>query len=675
MRRGWFILLLVAAMGHAESVSSPDGRITVTVTLNDAGAPRYGVTFGETAVVSNSALGLAFADAPDLAYGFEITSAETHSADSTWEQPWGERRVVRDHYNELVLTLAAAAPDRELVLRIRAHNDGVGLRYEVPEQPAYDALIVSDELTEFRMPSDARAWWIPGRGWNRYEFHYNDSVITDLTLAHTPATFRLADGVHVALHEAALVDYPAYVLEQRGFGALKTNLTPWSNGDLARVSAPFVTPWRTIHLAADAIGLINSDLLLNLNAPNVLGDVSWVRPGKYVGIWWEMHLDQSTWGSGDRHGATTENAKRYIDFAANHGFDGVLVEGWNTGWDGNWTENGAVFSFTEAYPDFDLDGVARYALERGVRLIGHHETSGHVGNYESQLDDALDLYERLGVTQIKTGYVANGGDLQLVDNDGETRREWHDGQFGVGHYLRVLEAAAKRRISINTHEPVKDTGLRRTYPNWITREGARGQEYNAAWAEPNALDHNATLVYTRFLSGPMDFTPGIFDLTHQGPDSTRRVQSTLAHQLALYVVFYSPVQMAADLPENYLARSDAFQFIQDVPADWEDSTAIAGSVGEYLVQVRRERGGDDWYLGGITDASARDVSVALEFLQPDARYEAQIYADGVDAHWQSAPYAVAISSRTVTSGETLDLRMAAGGGVAVRFRRLSSDGD
>ncbi|MEO1319823.1 MAG: glycoside hydrolase family 97 catalytic domain-containing protein, partial [Pseudomonadota bacterium] len=370
---------------------------------------------------------------------------------------------------------------------------------------------------------------------------------------------------------------------------------------------------------------------------------------------------------------TTENAKRYIDFAAQHGFDGVLVEGWNTGWDGNWTENGAVFSFTEAYPDFDLEAVAGYALKRGVRLIGHHETSGHVSNYESQLDDALDLYERLGVTQIKTGYVANGGDLQVEDGSGDLQREWHDGQFGVGHFIRVLEAAAERGISINTHEPVKDTGLRRTYPNWITREGARGQEYNAAWAEPNAINHNATLVYTRFLSGPMDFTPGIFDLMHQGPDATRRVQSTLAQQLALYVVFYSPVQMAADLPKNYLSRPDVFQFIKDVPADWEESIAIAGSVGEYLVQVRRERAGDDWYLGGITDGAAREVRVSLDFLAPDERYEAQIYADGADAHWQSAPYEMALSTREVTAGETLSLRMAAGGGVAVRFRQLPAN--
>lgn len=656
-------------------VSSPDGRIAFSVRLDGDGTLRYDVRYGDTAVITDSVLGLEFADAADLASGLTLVSAESRSNDSVWEQPWGERREIRDQYNELVLTLSATAPVRQLIVRVRVHDDGVGFRYEVPEQAAYVEAVISRECTEFRMPSDAHAWWIPGRGWNRYEFHYNDSVITDLTLAHTPATFRLMDGVHVALHEAALVDYPAYVLHQDGFGVLRTDLTPWSNGDRARVTAPFVTPWRTIHLAGDAVGLLNSDLLLNLNEPNALGDVSWVRPGKYVGIWWEMHLDRSTWGSGERHGATTENAKRYIDFAAAHGFDGVLVEGWNTGWDGNWVENGAVFSFTEAYPDFDIEGVSRYALERGVRLVGHHETSGHVSNYERQLEDALDLYEGLGVSQVKTGYVANGGALQVVDENGETRSEWHDGQFAVGHFLRVLEAAARRRIAINTHEPVKDTGLRRTYPNWITREGARGQEYNAAWAEPNALEHNPTLVYTRFLSGPMDFTPGIFDLMHSGPSATRRVQSTLAHQLALYVVFYSPIQMAADLPENYLAREDAFQFIKDVPADWEDSIALAGDVGEYVVYARQARGSGDWFVGGISDGTARSTAVALEFLASDARYEATVYADGGDAHWRTAPYDIDISTREVTAEDTLELRMAEGGGFAVRLRRLPTNAD
>ncbi|MCK5326917.1 MAG: glycoside hydrolase family 97 catalytic domain-containing protein, partial [Woeseiaceae bacterium] len=374
-----------------------------------------------------------------------------------------------------------------------------------------------------------------------------------------------------------------------------------------------------------------------------------------------------TWGSGPAHGATTAEAKRYIDFAARHGFDGVLIEGWNIGWDGDWMANGAVFSFTEPYPDFDLQTVANYAQARNVRLIGHHETSGHVTNYENQMTDAFDLYESLGVRQVKTGYVADSGELVRVD-DGITRYEWHDGQFAVNHFIRVLEEAAKRKISINTHEPVKATGLRRTYPNWISREGARGQEYNAAWSLPNPPEHNVILPYTRLLGGPMDFTPGIFDLMHQGPESEFRVQSTLAHQLALYVVLYSPIQMAADLPKNYEQRLDAFQFIKDVPTDWEESVALAGEIGDYVVFARKERSGQDWFVGAITDEHARSVNVPLSFLSGDQRYVATIYRDGDEAHWDSNPYDYVIEQKVINNNDTLELRLAAGGGAAIRIQ-------
>jgi alpha-glucosidase len=478
---------------------------------------------------------------------------------------------------------------------------------------------------------------------------------------------RLASGVHLCIHEAALVDYAGFVLDQRREGVFRTNLAPWSEGIRVRARAPFVTPWRTIQVSPDAAGLLNSDLIINLNEPNKLGDVSWVEPGKYVGIWWAMHVGDRTWGSGPDHGATTAEAKRYIDFAAEHGFDGVLVEGWNTGWDGDWFANGAVFNFTQPYPDFDLQAVAGYARDKGVRLIGHHETSGHVSNYERQVSDAFDLYESLGVRQVKTGYVADGGDLVRVE-DGIKRHEWHDGQFAVAHFIRVLEQAAERKISINTHEPVKDTGLRRTYPNWISREGARGQEYNAAWAPPNPPSHNVTLPFTRMLSGPMDFTPGIFDLLHQGPDSEYRVQSTLVHQLALYVVLYSPVQMAADLPENYERRPDAFRFIRDVPTDWEQSIALDGAVGEFVVLARQQRGGGDWYVGAISGDEPKTIAVPLSFLEPDRRYRATIYRDGDTADWRSNPYDYVIEKRSLTGKDTLELRLAAGGGVAIRLQ-------
>jgi alpha-glucosidase len=659
--------LLLPAVAVALQVESPDSRIAVIVDTDDQGIPRYSVRYRGEPVVRESRLGMRFSGHPGFDAGLRIARSERSSGNSTWQQPWGERRRVRDHFNELFVLLQADEPARRLGLRVRVYDDGVGFRYEVPEQPGYGDVEIVDELTEFHLAPEATAWWIPGRGWNRYEFLYNETPVTDIGLAHTPMTLRLPNGVHLAIHEAALVDYAAYVLDKRRGGILKTNLTPWSDGIRVRTRAPFVTPWRTIQVSPDAKGLLNSDLILNLNEPNKLGDVSWVEPGKYVGIWWGMHLQQKTWGSGPDHGATTAEAKRYVDFAARHGFDGVLVEGWNTGWDGNWIANGAVFSFTQPYPDFDLEDVASYARDKGVRLVGHHETSGHVSNYERQMETAFDLYESLGVRQVKTGYVADGGGLVRVDG-GIDKHEWHDGQFAVGHFIRVLESAAKRRISINTHEPVKDTGLRRTYPNWITREGARGQEYNAAWAPPNPPSHNVTLPYTRMLSGPMDFTPGIFDLIHQGPESEFRVASTLAHQLALYVVLYSPIQMAADLPENYERRPDAFRFIRDVPTDWEQSIALDGEVGEFVVFARQERGGDDWYIGAISGDESRDIRVPLSFLGKDGRYRATIYRDGDDADWKSNPYDYVIEERTVTGTDSLELRLAAGGGAAVRLQ-------
>ena len=597
-----------------------------------------------------------------------LAGREDTSNDTTWQQPWGERRQVRDHYNEAFFSFhSTSGPARKLGLRVRVHNDGVGFRYEVPGQDAYGRVSIVDEMTEFQLPSDAWAWWIPGRAWNRYEHVYQSTPIDAVALAHTPMTLRLPSGTHLSLHEAALVDYAGYTLDQRRPGIFKTNLAPRSDGMRVRTKTPFVTPWRTVQVSPDAVGLLNSNLILNLNDPNVLGDVSWVEPGKYIGIWWAMHLNEKSWGSGDKHGATTENTKRHIDFAAEHGFDGVLVEGWNTGWDGDWFNNGAIFSFAESYPDFDIKAVTDYGREKGVRLVGHHETSGHISNYEAQMEDAFDLYESLGVRQVKTGYVADGGGLQRVDGNGVMHYEWHDSQIAVNHFEHVLKEAAERRISINTHEPVKDTGLRRTYPNWISREGARGQEYNAAWAKPNPLEHNVVLVYTRLLSGPMDFTPGIFDLLHQGPESEFRVQSTLMQQLALYVVFYSPIQMAADLPENYSKYSDAFQFILDVPTDWEESIALAGEVADYVVFARKERGGEDWYLGAITDEKARAVELPLDFLDEGQQYAATIYRDGDDAHWKHDPYDYVIEQRVLGRKDTLELSLAAGGGTAIRF--------
>lgn len=654
---------------------SPDGRLQFVLEQSEARL-RYRVQHGDTVVVEPSALGLVFRETADFGPGFRLVEVRETAADQTWEQPWGERRLVRDHHRGFVATLERSEPPRHrFEIEARVFDDGLGFRYRVPGQVGLDALHLLDELTEFRIPSprETTAWWIPGRGWNRYEYLYRETALDQIDRAHTPLTLRLPSGLHVALHEAALVDYAAMVLDQQRDGVLRADLTPWHDGVRVRTRAGFVTPWRSLHVAERATGLLDSNLILNLNEPNALGDVSWVEPGKYVGIWWSLHLGIETWGSGPTHGATTANARRYIDFAAEHGFSGVLVEGWNLGWDGDWFHNGAVFDFLTPYPDFDLEAVAGYARERGLRLVGHHETSGHVGNYARQMEAAFDLYERLGVREVKTGYVADGFGIQRWDENGVLRREWHDGQFMVNEHLRTLQEAAKRRISINAHEPVKDTGLRRTWPNAITREGARGQEYNAWGTPPNPPGHVAVLPFTRMLSGPMDYTPGIFNLAYQGLDAVNRVQHTLAKELSLYVVLYSPVQMVADLPEHYAAHPEAFRFIVDVPTDWEESRALAGEIGRHVAFARRERGGDDWYLGALTDESPRRITLALDFLEPERSYCAHLYLDGEGADWRSNPYAMRIERRRVSAADTLPLAMAASGGAAVRFEATADD--
>ena len=652
---------------ESASLTSPDGRIVFEL-HNETGAPRYEVRFDGETVIAPSRLGFRFAEAAPLEGGLDLVATEIQSVDTEWEQPWGERRLVRDHHNELVAHFRRADdPEHGYDLRIRAFDSGVGFRYEVVGDAPH---AIVDEITRINVPQHSTAWWVPAGQWNRYEYLYQETPLGAVDRAHSPFTLRLPDdGPYVAIHEAALIDYSGFYLDQGRGGSLDIRLAPGPDGVAVHTGARFTTPWRTIQIADEAVGLINSDIILNLNEPNVLGNVDWVEPGKYVGIWWGMHINTNTWGSGPTHGATTENTRRFIDFAAENGFAGVLVEGWNLGWDGDWFNRQETFSFTEPYPDFDLEGLTAYARERGVRIIGHHETSGDLTNYENQMEDAFALYERVGVAQVKTGYVADAGDLVRYDEDGTPRYEWHYGQYAVNHHLRVVQTAAEHHISINAHEPVKDTGVRRTYPNWIAREGARGQEYNAWGQPPNPPEHTAMLAFTRMLSGPMDFTPGIFNLVPRD-DVPARVQTTLARQLALYVVLYSPIQMAADLPEHYEARPDAFQFIRDVPTDWEESIALQGEPGDFIVFARQERGGPDWYLGAATDEAPRLVSVPLDFLAEGQRYEAQIYRDGDDANWEDNPYAIIIETRPVSAGDTLDLSLAPGGGAAVRFMAL-----
>jgi len=655
------------------AVDSPEGVLRVTVSLNGEGRVAYRVDRKGVPVVRESRLGFILADAPKLERNFVLVGSDRRSADTTWEQPWGERRFVRDRHNELRVRLREskapmpAAAARELTIVFRVFDDGLGFRYEFPDREVLRQVNITDELTEFDLADAATAWWIPAGEWNRYEYLYNRTLASEVGQAHTPVTFRRADGLHIAIHEAALVDYSAMWLRRVEGTRFKATLSPAARGPRVARQAPFVTPWRTLQIAERAGGLYMSDLILNLNEPNVLGDVSWVKPQKYVGIWWSLHLDTESWASGPRHGATTANARRYIDFAAANGFRSVLIEGWNVGWDADWFANGDSFSFTQPYPDFDLEGVAAYARLKGVRIMGHHETSGFASHYEEQLAAALEQSARLGVEAIKTGYVADAGGAKFRDPDGSIRFEWHDGQAMSRHHLKVVTEAAKRRISINPHEPIKDTGLRRTYPNWVSREGARGMEYNAWGMPPNPPEHEANLVFTRMLSGPMDFTPGVLSLVGR---NGQQIQSTIAKQLALYVVIYSPIQMVADLPENYARYAQAFRFIREVPTDWDDTRVIDGEVGDFVSIARKDRASDDWYVGGVTDEQERTFSVPLDFLAANRRYRAHIYRDGDGAGWQQNPHSVSIETRAVTRADRLEIRAGSGGGFAIRLEAL-----
>jgi alpha-glucosidase len=648
------------------SVDSPSHVLHVDVTLNPEGRVGYRVSRLGKPVIGDSRLGFLFTDAPEMLRNFALAGQTSRSSDSSWEEPWGEYRTIRNRYNELTVTFEeTGALKRRMSVQFRVYDDGIGFRYDIPKQPNLTQANIADELTEFNIAEPGTAWWDEALEWNREEYLYRRTPIEEVGFAQTPLTIRTASGLHLSIHEAALVDYSGMDLRRVHDRVFKANLMPSSTGPKVTRDAPFTTPWRVIMIAPDAPALYKSaQIILNLNEPNKLGDVSWVKPMKYVGIWWAMHLDLATWNSGPKHGATTANAERMIDFAAANGFKGVLVEGWNKGWDGTWFGNGWDFSFTQWYPDFDLPAVAAYAHSKGIELIGHHETGGNIANYEKQMGAAFDLYQRLGIHNVKTGYVADAGGIQALGADGKIHFEWHQGQVMVRHHLKVVTEAAKRHITIDAHEPVKDTGLRRTYPNWVSREGERGMEYNAWGVPKNPPEHEANLVFTRMLSGPMDFTPGILSLKGKG---NTPILSTLAKQLALYVVIYSPIQMAADLPENYEANPAAFQFIKDVAVDWDDTRMLAGEVGDLAVFARKARRSPEWFLGAVGDEQERHFDVPLSFLDPGRRYEAQIYRDGDDADYRTNPRSIVIEKRVVTSKDRLAERIAPGGGTAVRF--------
>ncbi|MEA2766121.1 MAG: alpha-glucosidase [Gemmatimonadaceae bacterium] len=651
------------------TVASPDGRNKVGVGVLE-GRLFYILSRDGRPLLHPSTLGFEFRGGPTLRDGLRITGSTRATFDQTWTQPWGEVSHVRDHHNELRVSVAeTAAPGRKFDFVVRAFNDGIGFRYEFPAQPALGDFVISDELTEFNFAEDEKAWWIPSNRsrLDRSEMLYSSSPVSVIDSVQTPLTIQTRDGkTFMVIHEANLVDYARMNIAGPRMDSrlLRVALAPWQNGDKVRGHTPFMTPWRTIQLADKAADLSPAVLGLNLNPPNVLGDVSWIKPMKYVGIWWGMHINTMTWNSGPKHGATTENTKRYIDFAAANKIGGVLVEGWNTGWDGDWIKNANAFSFTQAYPDYDLPGLARYAQSKGVKLIVHNETSGGIVNYERQMDTAFALYHSLGLDAIKSGYVTD------TTPEGNS----HHSQFMVRHYRKVLETAAKYHIMMDVHEPIHDTGERRTYPNMMSREGARGQEYNAWGGEGgNPPEHETNLFFTRLLAGPMDFTPGVFDLMIERgtgrprrPDESRP-RTTLAKQLALYIVLYSPLQMAADLPENYV-NQPAFQFIRDVAVDWDTTRVIDGKIGDYVIVARKARNSPEWFLGAITDEEARTFDVPLSFLTRGQKYVAEIYADGPGANWRDKPLSVAISRRNVDSSTHLSVVLAPGGGQAIRIR-------
>jgi len=688
------VFLFTSCNGEQNTrVQSPDGNVVVNFYLNDQGEPFYTVDYKNEPLIERSGLGYSFADQPDLNSMLEINGINRGSKDESWETVWGEEREIRNNYNEMfVLLRESNSPNRELGIRFRAYDDGIGFRYEMEAPEGIDSIYVSDELTEFNLTGDHTTWWIPADH-DSYEYLYEttrlseidaskfseennraDRHIANFKAVNTPVTMKTENGIHISFHEANLTDYPDMTLALRDDYKLKSELVPWNDGIAVKSANNLTSPWRTIQIGDNAGELMTSYLIMNLNEPNKLNDTSWIEPMKYTGIWWEMHIGKSSWGLGElaedsyssaiggqtNHGANTDNAKDYIDFNSEAGIRGLLIEGWNTGWEYWGTDSLGFFDFTTPYPDFDLDEVTNYAKQNNVAVIGHHETSGQAAPYETRLEPAFQLYQDLGINAVKTGYAG------AVVPTGEK----HHGQYMVRHYRKVVETAAKYNIAVNAHEPIKATGIRRTWPNMMTREGVRGMEYNA-WSDGNPPEHTTILPFTRGLAGPTDYTPGIFDLLFDKYRDDERVHTTLAKQLALYVVIYSPLQMAADLPENYKQNGDyhpAFQFIQDVAVDWDTTVVPAAEIGDFTVVARKERDGERWFLGAITDENARNLNVTMDFLDQGINYRATLYKDGQGANWETNPLSFEIEEISVNSDTVIDLFLAPGGGTAIEIR-------
>ncbi len=631
------------------SIMSPDQKNKVEIELKN-GHLYYSVFRESEQLILPSKLGLIFKDL-DLSKFKSIKLLSDESHHSTWETVWGENKTITDNHNLVVIE--ANTNVCKTKIHFKAFNDGIAFRYVLPEQNL-DSLMLLNEISQFNVKDDGDFWWIHAN-YDSYELLYNKTKLSEIDVAHTPLTIKFKSGKHVAIHEAALVDYASMTLKNNRNG-FDCDLVPWPDGIKVKAKDSMTTPWRTIILADDAAGLIESDMVLNLNEPNVLNETNWIEPMRYMGIWWDMHLKTKTWELGEDHGATTEYAMELIDFASANGFRGLLVEGWNTGWE-TWSN----WSFTKSYADFDIEKVQDYALKNGMTLIGHHETGAKVAfEYEPNMKEAFEFYEKLGIKAVKTGYVGK------IDNG-----QYHHGQWMVNHYQRATEIAAKNKVAIIAHEPIKATGLRRTYPNFLSREGVRGQEYNA-WSNPsNPPNHTTIIPFTRGLAGPTDFTPGAFQMTfeeYHEEGFPSRVSTTLAKQLALYVNIYSPVQMACDLPKHYKKHLDMFQFIKSVPVDWEITKVINAEIGEFLTIARKDRNSDNWYLGSISNEKERNFDIKLDFLDSNKKYQATIYKDGKNTDWKSNPYDYEISKLSVSKSDTLNIFIAPGGGCAIEFK-------
>jgi hypothetical protein len=670
------------------------GKVRLEFTLNAEGKPLYSVFYDDKPVIKPSEMGFSLLDDAAFDKNFVPLGSEISTADDTWKPVWGEVNSIRDHYNQLTVHLKQKnSPNRLMNIVFRVFEDGVGFRYEFPYQHNLKYFIVSNELTTFAMAGDHKTFWIPG-DYDTNEYMYTTSklsevdnkdmvekstsiavrVAPDRYAVQTPLMMKSADGLYINIHEAALVGFPAMQLHvDRSTYKLTASLVPDAVGNKAYVHAPFKTPWRTIIVSDKAADILTSKLILNLNEPSKIQNTSWIKPMKFVGVWWEMQTGKGTWNySNDAdtldangqlipngtHSANTANVKKYIDFAAANGIPGVLVEGWNVGWEdwfGKWKEH--VFSFVTSYPDFDVKAITDYAAAKGVKMIMHNETSGSATDYERQMDTAYRFMNKFGYTSVKTGYVG-----KIIP-----RGEHHDGQWMIDHYVRVAQKTADYQIMVDMHEPVRPTGLQRTYPNWLDCEAGRGNEYNA-FAEGNPPEHETIMPFTRFIGGPMDYTPGIFKIKGYSNVPGRQVHTTLAKQLALYVVLYSPLQMAADLPENYQQHIDAFQFIKDVAVDWDDTRILEAEPGDYITTARKAKGTPDWFIGAVTDENSRVSSFKLDFLDKYTRYVATIYADADDADWQQNPEAYKINKYLVDAKTILNLKLAKGGGAAVSIR-------